>query len=79
MNSLHIYWATAAPGSILDTGAVMTTTTDPALVEFMISKGKENLTVLLQFLVSAWQSPGGWGWEAGQGSLPEENDIYAET
>ena len=79
MNSLHIYWATAAPGNILDTGTVMTTTTAPALVEFIILKGKENLTALLQFLVSVWQRAGHWGQEAGQGRLPEENDIYAET
>ena len=57
----------------------MTTTTDPALVEFMISKRKEDLAALLQFFVSAWQSPGCWGWEAGQGRLPEENDIDTET
>ena len=69
----------AVPGTILDTGAVITTTTDPALVEFMISKRKEDLAALLQFLVSAWQSPGRWGWEAGQGRLPEENDTDAET
>ena len=58
MNSLNIYWAKTVPGNVLDTGAVVTTTTDPApaLMEFTISQGKENLTVLLQFLVSAWQS-----------------------
>ena len=44
MNSLNIYWAKAVPGNVLDTGAVVTTTTDPAsaLVEFTISQGKEN-------------------------------------
>lgn len=32
------------PGDVLDTGAVVTTTMDPApvLVEFKISEGKEN-------------------------------------
>lgn len=72
MNSLNIYWAKAVPGNVLETGAAVTITTDPApaLVEFTILQGEENLTVSL--LVSAWKSKS-WvlgGGEVGQGRRP---------
>lgn len=37
------------PGNVLDTGAVVTATIEPApaLVDFTVSQGKENLTVFL--------------------------------
>lgn len=44
-------------------------TTDPALVEFKISKGKENLTRVIALWLVFGKVPGSQSWEADQGSL----------